>query len=384
MTSMSAAPNPAPSGKEKGDFEQLLRDHIRAARESAAEAGEVPAEQVESIARLKELIEISRFLAPKPRHRRWPVVGTLLLALVLASFLFFDRMRTADVEMDVKASEVAFQLSRPYKLWDRLSVSAAGVSGVKEIELAAPANETGGSSSDTQFKVQTESKGRQQGFANLEPLELPARVIVRLQKTSVPHQYRLSFQSKGIEIRVDTSGPAAILRPGAPPAHFDSAIPQSVGSLSGPDAVDLDFTPTQTITGVFFQEVPIERLFVSRVEQYADNDQTMVRRVSTVLSGSTYFEALGTETVMRPAEELLIGSAVGEIRTLSLEDKDIVLKFHGKVMGLTTGYEGTARNIMPTRLEWLRAEHGLPLLWGAAVYLFTMAAAIIRWWGIDL
>ena len=102
------------------------------------------------------------------------------------------------------------------------------------------------------------------------------------------------------------------------------------------------------------------------------------------MSGSTYFEALGTETAMRPAEELLVGSAVGEIRTLALEDNDIAVKFHGRVSGLSTGFEETVRNIMPTRLEWLRAAHGLPLLWGTAVYLFTMAAAVIRWWGIDL
>jgi hypothetical protein len=381
---MSGAPTTTSKGDGVADLEQLLRNQVRAASEKAAETGEVPAEQMESMARLKGLIEISRYLAPKPRHRRWPVVATLALALVMASFLFFDRLRSADVEMDVKVSEVAFELSRPYKLWDRLGVTVAGVSGVESIELPAGAGGTSASRADGEFQVEAESNGKRLGAVSLEPLELPAKVTIRLSKTSIPHQYRLSFQSKGVEIRVAARGAVAILRPGAPPARFDFAIPQSVASLSGPTAVDLDFTPWQASTGKLLQEVPIEKLSVSRVEQYADGDQSIARRVSTVLSGSTYFEALGTETAMRPAEEILIGSAVGEIRTLALEDNDIAVKFHGRVTGLTIGFEETARNIMPTRLEWLRALHGLPLLWGTAVYLFTMAAAVIRWWGIDL
>src|SRR5215831_5637156 len=134
---MSADRPRSSKGNGVAEFEKLLRDKIRAASERAAETGEVSAEQMESMARLKGLIEMSRSLESRPRHRRWPVVATLVLALVLASFLFFDRMRSADVEMNIRVSEVAFQLSRPYKLWDRLGVTAAGVSGVEEIELPA-------------------------------------------------------------------------------------------------------------------------------------------------------------------------------------------------------------------------------------------------------
>jgi hypothetical protein len=379
-----SAPTPHSKGRGANEFEQLLREKVRAAGEKAAESGEVSADQIEPLARLKEFVEISRSLEPKPRRRRWPVAAILLVALVLASFLFFDRMRSADIEMNIKVSEVAFQLSRPYRLWDRLSVTAAGVSGVEEIESPAAAGETNGSPSDTAFKVETGSSSKTPSFVNLEPLDLPAKVTVRLLKTAIPHQYRLSFRSKGVGIRVDAIGPVAISRPGSPPGRFDFSIPQSVGAVSGRDAVDLDFTPAQAVTGAFFQEVPIENLSVSRVEQYADRDQTIARRISTVVGGSTYFEALGTETAIRPAEELLIGSAMGEIRTLALEDNDIALTFHGRVAGLGIGYEETVRNIMPTRLEYLRAAHGLPLLWGTAVYLLTIAAAIIRWWGIDL
>jgi hypothetical protein len=35
---------------------------------------------------------------------------------------------------------------------------------------------------------------------------------------------------------------------------------------------------------------------------------------------------------------------------------------------------------MPTWLEWLRARHGLSLLWGTALYLFGLAVGVLRWW----
>jgi hypothetical protein len=39
---------------------------------------------------------------------------------------------------------------------------------------------------------------------------------------------------------------------------------------------------------------------------------------------------------------------------------------------------------MPTYLEWLRARHGLSLLWGTTLYLFGVIVGALRWWGIRL
>jgi hypothetical protein len=38
---------------------------------------------------------------------------------------------------------------------------------------------------------------------------------------------------------------------------------------------------------------------------------------------------------------------------------------------------------MPTYLEWLKARHGLSLFWGTSLYLFGLAAAALRWFGVN-
>ena len=39
---------------------------------------------------------------------------------------------------------------------------------------------------------------------------------------------------------------------------------------------------------------------------------------------------------------------------------------------------------MPTYLAWLKARHGLYLLWGTTLYLFGLIASLLRWWGLRL
>ena len=42
----------------------------------------------------------------------------------------------------------------------------------------------------------------------------------------------------------------------------------------------------------------------------------------------------------------------------------------------TAGLSG----LMPTLLDWLRARHGLSLLWATTAYLVGLFVAILGWW----
>ena len=72
----------------------------------------------------------------------------------------------------------------------------------------------------------------------------------------------------------------------------------------------------------------------------------------------------------------------GQVRALSLAGDHISLSFRGAVTSLTTGEGSDRRSLMPTYLEWLSAQHDLSLFWGAAMYVFGLALAIMRWWRI--
>jgi hypothetical protein len=46
---------------------------------------------------------------------------------------------------------------------------------------------------------------------------------------------------------------------------------------------------------------------------------------------------------------------------------------------MVTGSADNPQNLMPTWLEWLKAQHGLSLLWGSTFYLFGLALTVSRW-----
>ncbi len=70
----------------------------------------------------------------------------------------------------------------------------------------------------------------------------------------------------------------------------------------------------------------------------------------------------------------------GLIRALKLERNQLALTFHGDVQGMTSGWQKTRVPLMPTVLDWLRARHGLALLWGTTLFLFGVVNQVMRWW----
>jgi hypothetical protein len=129
----------------------------------------------------------------------------------------------------------------------------------------------------------------------------------------------------------------------------------------------------------------VGNLSLLRIDQLQDAERTLVRRVSTILSGTLYLESLnGLVRPLRPAEAIQFDRSYGEIRTLGFHDGHLVVNFHGRVHGMTTGTGESRRSLMPTYLEWLQARHGLSLLWGTTLYLFALIVGVIRWWGVSL
>ena len=113
-----------------------------------------------------------------------------------------------------------------------------------------------------------------------------------------------------------------------------------------------------------------------------DVDQTVVRQLSTLLTGDLYLEALnGQQYELRPREALRFDSSRGVIRSIGREQDAISLHYQGIVKGMKTGGATNSRSLMPSLLDWIRAQHGLSLLWGTTLYLFGLVLSMLRWWG---
>jgi hypothetical protein len=93
------------------------------------------------------------------------------------------------------------------------------------------------------------------------------------------------------------------------------------------------------------------------------------------------FESRGGEERSLPSGEMIqFANSRGEIRTLQVHEDHLTIEFQGQVQGMKTCVGKTCKSLMPTSLEWLWAQHRLPLVAAATAYVFVLLMGGLRWW----
>ena len=248
------------------------------------------------------------------------------------------------------------------------------------LQIAFDLAESGGTAYDTiddhelSFAI---SSGAATSFRSHGPA---GATDVWLRRGDGPKTYRLSLRNPQTAIQIDLLGPVQVSLAGAPPRAHDFTAPRAIVLHPAAGMVDLDLVFVDPDHPGVTPQVPVRSLAFSRINEFADRGVSIVRRLSTIVGGTLYMESLnGDKRALRPGEELRFSESAGEIRTIRLAGDALALSFHGRVRGMATGSEDSPRSLMPTWLEWLRARHGLTLLWGTTVYLFGLATALVRW-----
>ena len=366
----------------------LRRQAAEVAGEAAEAGGHVPPEKLDQLERLARVVELCGGEAPKAR-KRWPMAAVVGGTLVLVSLLLFTRVAKTEVELDLALDELGFSSPAPQLLADVMDLTSLGVSGLEEIRIprsrGAPARTVRGlegAASAIQLSVAPDGGG---GGISLAGLALPAGARVRVEPSESGRQVRLSLQDAAQELRVDVYGEIRLGIAGEGAEVLELASPRSIVLRCGAEPVDLQLGLTDDARRSLARKLSAEDLVLSRIEQYVGLERTLVRQVSTVRSGAVYFESLrGEARPLRSGEALRFADSRGEIRTLDLADDHLGLKFHGWVRGMDTGSADHPRSLMPTSLDWIRARHGLSLLWGSTLYLTGLVVGLLRWWRVSI
>jgi len=275
-------------------------------------------------------------------------------------------------------------------LTEEIKLSSLGVSGIEEIQL--PRSETTQAQmlqtpdgSGSALRLISRLNDKQEGSVTLAAIILPAGAQINLSPAEISRRYRLSIKGSKLNLRAGVHGPIEIGQPGMPPEQVNFLSPKSVLFQSDSKEINLDINLLQGTKSTFSRQLLADSLSLFHVDEHVDLEHTIVRRISTVLSGTLYFESLGgKEYRLRPGQEIRFETSEGEIRTLELKDDHIALAFQGRVQGMTTGSDTSRISLMPTYLEWLSARHGLSLLWGSTLYIFGIIFSVIRWWKTSL
>jgi len=362
------------AGKSAGDLRPLLTKRLAAAEiEAVQNDGKVSEATLSEISRLVQIIDIREKSEPATARQRWPVALAFGLTLLLASVLLFVHVpQTAiDLQVTVYAVELRFAAARPWT--DAMQLSSLGASGLDSV--AGPPGLDMGARRSLKLDV---AAGKQPGELTLAPIFLPAKSRVWLRSEGTQDTYRMSLKADDLQLRADVRGEVMI---SGKEGIQTLSSPQGFVMKAGSREAEVEFSLLTKAETSFAGHLPVDSIALSSVEEFNDGEQTMARRVSSVLSGVIYFEALsGRERKLRQGETVVIEPASGVLEKISCADGKITLEFHGIVRGLKTG-DDEHTNLLPSCLEWLQARHGLSLMWGTAIYLLGLIMGVLRWAG---
>jgi hypothetical protein len=373
--------------------EESLRRHfdrqLQAALSEAERNGNgMPPAQVEHLAQLARVIEVSRANAPQTSHRG-VVISLIAATLVLASVLLFVRVRQTEVEGDALVSHVSFETEQEQPIARAIhSLRSLHVGGVRALHLPDAAEPASSDDGDLSVAVSTR-EGRQPGQVSLAQLSLPAGARVHVEQSELPHQLRIVLETpRPLQLAVDVYGSVRVSSRLTPQRDMDLVAPQRVLLEMASNEADLLFTTSASGTVGLLPRIAVRRLSFLQPQQFADAQSVgplFVRAVSGIQSGTLNLEELGGKAIaLHSGEPLRFEGFQGHLRQVAVQDGRISVKFGGIARGMQTGSEEHPRSLMPTLLEWLRARQGLLLMWGMVLYFASLSAGVLRWLGVRL
>jgi hypothetical protein len=366
------------------DTLRALRD-AQAAKvaQAALHSGEVSEEEIEALDRLSRLVDIQDARTPTWRSRA-PLIAATLATLVVVSILFFARVTSTEIELDVEATRVGFVLPTRQTLTEMLPLSMLGAGRLREAEVPRAreldAQVLRSEDDDIAVRVAPTDVAGRRGTVTLQGLLLPPAAAISVTHAGVPRQYRIDISAAAPDLHVALSGPTDLSADGTGRRTRDFDVPGDMTLRSGKNGLFFDIALPEDSRGALARQLTAQNLSLQDVDESTDGNRTIVRRVSAIVSGTLYLEALdGKERKLRVGELLQFSRSQGELRSVRLEHDRIVLNFRGTVQGMTAGRDSNQISLMPTWLEWLQARHGVSLFWGSALYLFGVATAVFKW-----
>jgi hypothetical protein len=358
---------------------QVARERLAALGEEFAARGRLSAHacaEFQALAAIAQIQSGSRHI----RHR-WVPVLLFFLTVALVGLLFFTHVASTRIDLDAEVSEFGFTPDREDVLgWTRLrELKAIGAHLDSPIFDNAPKG-CQPDAFDGLISVTILDTSNGESAVGLTGLVLPRGAQVTFSHSGINRRYQVSIEKvpnpPAKEATLTATGKKRVEGAGSCRLELDGLQSVSLHLLSG-SRLDLVLEPISDAlpgdVGIAAKDLTLLR-----------TDIAGSRRLSNVLAGTLYFDAIpGKQRKLRTGEGIAFTDSFGVIHVLSATKDRIKLRFTGIVDDVRTGEDDGKSSLMPTWYEWLKATHGLFALSGAALYLFGLALALVRWWGVD-
>ena len=310
--------------------------------------------------------EKSNSNSPISKFRRWlPAVIILAIVGLLAMFLNLGHVATTEIKMELLVSELNFTVPQQQVVTNLIKLSSIGASGLESVYVAGvreqSEDETKESSSTVLLSV--DSINGQFGTISLDALALPAGMRIGISNTDVKNEYRFSLQGKPLILSIQANGFIKMISPPNPPEVLHFSSPGLFKLQTRKDLVSLDLNFQSDPNHVFRAAIAADSLSLLRIDENYDDENSTVRTISTIQSGTIHFESLGgKKQTLLPGQYIQFTNVHGNINALELQDDHIAVNFDGTVSGITSGEINNRKTLMPTYLEWLNSKVNITLL----------------------
>lgn len=329
------------------------------------------------------------------RRRRWLLSGVIAVTLAILTVLLFKRVPSTEVELELVASEIEFTVPTRQVVIDGMPLATLGVAGIARIEAPTDDREralvpdpSGDPPDAVRFVAGSRASpddARAAGSVTLGELVVPAGTTLRLGVGDAGASRRITLRGAEVSVAVTLHGSVSVGTSQSPPDERSFATPRLVSIHAARDELVLDLGLPGAARSAFAPVIDVSDLSASRMNQHVDTTGSVVRRVSTIQSGSVYLSSLDDrERRLRTGEVLVLDGVHGEIASLAFTDAGVEVRFRGRVRGMTVGWGEHPRSLMPTWLEWALAQHGLTLLWGSVIYFLGVMTTLMRLWGVKV
>jgi len=366
------------------NLEKLVRAERKKLLGIAVATGTVDKDAFDRLDRLCKLA------AEAKPERRWLIPFVVFALLTIFIGLLVKEQHETEIDLDLAVSELHFRLPQQEQLTgDQFlrSLNAAALDGIVVDGTYWPAPKP-----DTcSLSVELVSAALKADAITLAALVPPKGWDVGVSRSGSEVDFAFTSPSPSTEkefaVRAALRGKAALSTDCTPNRKNRTIRWNGPGSLTMRIGAATTLRCRSASPIRFADQIGFENLRLYAIEHYQTDTGPVDRRLSSVLRGTFYLDALNAKAVpLRPFEDLSLGSSTGYIRGVSVPvdskplNEELDLQAHATVRELNLGSGANERSQMPRWLELLAAQTGITLLWAAGIYAFGIIYAVLRWY----
>lgn len=342
----------------------------------------------ESLRYLKEILEIKEKLKPKRNIPKRIYIVLLAVSFVVCGFLVSCDVKKMNVEFTVEVSGVTFETSKAQQITKEIYAQTLEIQG--NTQLTFPRIKENEYKEIVFEKVINLSQSDAKSQVTLEPLSAPMRTTFnfdvetenRLVLVLTPPAFDSvdNFSAKvalagGVRVSGTIQGELERINRIFNIGYSRSAHLESI--KKDPLIFFIDFK--ESFPDIFIPEIAVSALDFSMEKIQRVNSKTESKSISTLLSGTYKTEFMEKDAYLRKSQWMSFDSVKGDISISKTKKGNYEVRFDGDVKGMSLRKGGNQSSIMPSYLEWLYQKNELNLLWGTALWLFTLLLGGVKW-----